>query len=73
MNNKLKTGYFYLEQANKFSIIRVPKDIITGEIFSPLSLQAKLLYGLLIDRMTLSNRNRWLDEENRVYALLANL
>ena len=32
-----------------------------------LSTDAKVLYGLMLDRMGLSLRNGWFDEEGRVY------
>jgi len=35
--------------------------------FKQLSTDAKLLYGLLLDRMGLSSRNGWYDEKGRVY------
>lgn len=38
-----------------------------GEAFSSLSVQSKILYGMLLDRMGMSYKNKWLDEENRVY------
>lgn len=40
-----------------------------GDEFRDLSLQAKLLYGLLLDRMAMSSKNRWIDNENRVYVV----
>ena len=38
-----------------------------GEAFSSLSIQAKILYGMLLDRMGMSYKNKWMDEENKVY------
>lgn len=59
--------YFYGTQAESYSFIRVPRLLITGEEFKGLSTDAKLLYSLLLDRMGLSLRSGWLDEEGRVY------
>lgn len=59
--------YFYGAQAESYSFIRVPRLLITGEDFKGLSTDAKLLYSLLLDRMGLSMRSGWLDEEGRVY------
>ena len=59
--------YFYGSQAESYSFIRVPRLLMTGEDFKGLSTHAKLLYALLLDRMGLSMRNGWLDEEGRVY------
>lgn len=62
-------NYYYGTQADQFSFIRIPKVMLTGEMFSPLSLQAKVLYGLFLDRMALSMKNGWLDRENKVYII----
>lgn len=65
--NRLQMNYFYGEQANQFSFIRIPKELVVGEAFSSLSVQAKVLYGIFLDRMGMARKNRWLDEEGRVY------
>ena len=46
--------YFYKEQADQFTFYRVPKVLIIDDTFSELSTDAKLLYGLLLDRVSLS-------------------
>lgn len=61
--------YFQSYQADQFSFINIPKVMVTEEIFSPLSIQAKILYGMLLDRMGCAQRNKWIDEENRVYII----
>lgn len=61
--------YYYGNQAEQFSFIKIPKLMITDKAFSELSLPAKVLYGLLLDRMSLSMKNRWFDSENRVYII----
>ena len=43
--------YFYGTRADQYSFIRVPKLLITGKEFSSLTIQAKMLYGLLLDRI----------------------
>lgn len=60
-------NYYRKSEAEQFSFIRIPKVLMTEESFDSLSLQAKLLYGMLIDRMGSSCKNQWIDEENRVY------
>lgn len=60
-------GYFYGSQSESFSFYRIPRELVTGEYFRSLSTDAKLLYGLLLDRMGLSAKNGWLDELGRVY------
>ena len=47
----------------------IPKAMMTEETFSPLSIQAKILYGLLLDRMSEARKNNWIDDDNRVYVL----
>lgn len=59
--------YYYGDESNQFSFYRIPRQLITGERFKKISTDAKLLYGLLLDRMSLSARNGWFDESGRVY------
>jgi hypothetical protein len=59
--------YYYGSQADQFNFIRIPKALITDEIFDTLSVNAKMLYGVLLDRMNLSMKNGWIDGDNRVY------
>ena len=61
--------YFYGQQAEQFSFYRIPKALFTEEAFSSISTDAKLLYGILLDRMNLSAKNGWLDKEGRVYII----
>ena len=56
-------------EAEQYSFYRVPKILFTAECFKELSCEAKVLYGLLLDRMSLSMKNHWLDEEERVYII----
>ena len=64
---KLELNYFYGTQADSFTFYRIPKILITEEAFRELSNDAKMLYGLMLDRMGLSSKNNWFDEENRVF------
>lgn len=59
--------YYYGDESNQFSFYRIPRQLITGEQFKKLSTDAKLLYGLLLDRMGLSAKNGWYDDQGRVY------
>lgn len=61
--------YFYGQQADQFSFYRIPKVLFTDEAFDSISIEAKLLYGILLDRMNLSAKNGWLDKEGRVYII----
>ena len=59
--------YFYGNEAEQFTFYRIPKILVTSPTFKRVSDSAKLLYGLMLDRMGLSIRNGWVDDENRVY------
>lgn len=61
--------YVTAEQADQFSFIRIPRVIMTDDHFSSLSTTAKVLYGLMLDRMGLSSRNDWIDENGYVYVM----
>lgn len=64
---KLELDFYYGKEAEQFTFYRLPKALITDERFKELSNNAKLLYGLMLDRMSLSRKRGWLDEENKVY------
>lgn len=61
--------YFYGLEAGQYSFFRVPKILFQAERFKILSCEAKILYGLLLDRMSLSIKNRWFDGNDRVYII----
>ena len=63
----MRFDYYYGAQADQFSFIRIPRVMIKDPVFAGLSAYAKLLYSVLLDRMSLSSKNGWFDEENRVY------
>jgi len=59
--------YFYGREAEQFTFFRIPKVLFSDKRFKNMSTDAKLLYGLMLDRMGLSVKNHWVDEDNRVY------
>ena len=61
--------YFYGLEADAYSFIRVPKLLINLPIYKDLTSDDKLLYGILLDRMSLSAKNRWMDDDGRVYII----
>lgn len=61
--------YFYGAQAEQFSFYRIPKALFTEPNFRELSTDAKVLYGILLDRMSLSLKNQWLDAQNKGYII----
>ena len=62
-------GYFRAYESEQFSFYRIPKVLFTDAYFKELSTEAKVLYGLMLDRMALSERNQWFDESGRVYII----
>ena len=67
MMQGIQFDYFRGMEAEQYSFYRIPKMLFTAECFRGLSCEAKVLYGLMLDRMGLSIKNRWFDEEDRVY------
>ena len=61
--------YFYGGEADQFSFYRIPKVLFTDPQYQTISVEAKVLYGLLLDRMSLSMKNGWADKEGRVYII----
>ena len=47
----MEFDYYYGSQADQFSFIRIPRMLLTEETFSSLTLQSKMLYSVLLDRM----------------------
>ena len=71
MSEQFEFDYYYGIEAEQFAFYRVPRLLIKDERFKGLSSDAKLLYGLLLDRMSLSMRSGWLDDQNRAYIIYA--
>lgn len=67
MENKNCLDYYYGQESDQFRFLRVPKALMKSPRFRGLSTGAKLLYGLLLDRMGLSARNGWYDNQGRVF------
>lgn len=59
--------YFTVNDSEHFTFYRIPKLLFTDEIYQTVSTDAKMLYGLLLDRLSLSEKNDWKDEHGRVY------
>lgn len=60
-------AYYTAQESEQFTFYRIPKALFTDPTFSHLSVEAKLLYGLMLDRMGLSRRSGWIDRQGRVY------
>lgn len=67
MNDRITLSYFYGKEADQFSFYKIPKLLFTDDYFKKISVEAKVLYGLMLDRMSLSMKNQWLDGEGRAY------
>ena len=67
MPDTIITDYFYGDESQQFQYFRIPRLLITSPRFRSLSVEAKLLYGMMLDRMSLSVKNEWYDEDGRVY------
>ena len=67
MKDRITLSYFYGREAEQYSFYKIPKLLFTEEYFKKISVEAKVLYGLMLDRMSLSMKNQWLDEEGRAY------
>ena len=66
---EIRFDYFRGMEADQYTFFRIPKILFTAECFASISCEAKVLYGLLLDRMSLSIKNRWMDEEGKVYII----
>ena len=69
MSHSTNFSYFYENQVDTYSFYRIPKVLFTDPFFSELSCEAKVLYGLMLDRTSLSKKNQWMDEQGRVYII----
>lgn len=67
MTSEQVFDYYYGDESEQFSFVRIPRQLMFGAAYKKLSNDAKLLYALFLDRMSLSARNGWYDEQGRVY------
>lgn len=68
-NTNLLFGYYSRYDSKQHAFYRIPKELLENPYFDELSTDAKLLYGILMDRVELSIKNNWVDKENRVYII----
>ena len=66
-NTQIKFNYYKGFEGDMHSFYRIPKVLFTHGYFEKMACEAKVLYGLMLDRMSLSIQNKWMDEENKVY------
>ena len=65
----MEFGYFSEVQAEQFPFFRMPKVMFGDRLFKGISRDGKVLYGLLLDRVSLSRENGWIDDEGHVYVI----
>lgn len=61
--------YFTDRESNMNSFYQLPKELFTNEYFKGISCEAKVLYGMMLDRISLSRKNKWIDDIGRVYII----
>lgn len=59
--------YFYNRQSEMYNFIRLPMVLMEDEIFESISIEAKVLYSYMLNRMGLSYKNGWIDEDGKVF------
>ena len=67
MPDPIISDYFYGDESEQFVFFKIPRQLIISPKFKHVSTDAKLLYGMLLDRMSLSAKNDWYDDTGRVY------
>lgn len=65
----LNCEFFYGNEADQFKFFRIPQVLVTNSRFKDVTYGTKLLYGVLLDRMGLSIKNKWFDNKNRAYII----
>ena len=71
MSERIIFDYFSGQESEMLAFYRIPKLLFTNAYFSGLDALAKTLYGLMLDRMSLSLKNKWFDELQRAYIYFA--
>lgn len=69
MDYKGNFDFFYGKESERLNFITIPKLLLKDVRFKNISSEAKILYGCLLDRNSLSQKNGWVDEQNRVYVI----
>lgn len=72
MERNIHFDYFGTRESQQFSFYRIPTVLFIDPVFKELSVDAKLLYGILLDRMGLSAKSGWVDEEDHIYIFFVN-
>ncbi|WP_064613485.1 replication initiator protein A [Streptobacillus moniliformis] len=65
----MNRDYFYMSDVEYFDFIVVPRALVVNEHFAKLNGESKILYCMMMDRLKVSIKNKWLDEKGRVYLI----
>ncbi|MBQ9303848.1 replication initiator protein A [Butyrivibrio sp.] len=65
----MKLDYHYGRQAMQYAMVEIPLLMFLDDAFEPLSIEAKVVYGILLQRIKLAGRNGWRDEEGKLYVI----
>ena len=65
----IQFDYFTAAETEQYTFYRIPKELFTESYFQTLSCEAKVLYGMMLDRLGLSIRNQWFDSQGRAYII----
>ncbi len=65
----IQFDYFTAAETEQYTFYRIPKALFTESHFQALSCEAKVLYGMMLDRLGLSIRNQWFDSQGRAYII----
>ncbi len=68
MSSENRFAYYHGEEPKQFQFYMIPKTLIDNKEFT-VSIDAKFMYSVMLDRASLSYKNGWIDEENRVYII----
>ena len=69
MKNTERFDYFYGRTAENYTFCQVPKILLSDKRYRKISSSAKLLYGILLDKASLSFKNNYVDDSGRVYVI----
>ena len=65
----MKLDYHYGKQSLQYAMVEIPLLMFIDDAFEPLSIEAKVVYGNLLQRIKIANRNDWRDEAGRLYVI----
>ena len=65
-------GYFHRGESEQYAFYRTPKILFTDPEYETLTALAKILYGVLLDRESLSDKNKWVDDRGRIFVYMTN-